>query len=130
VAAGPPRRARLPRLDRPEGAAALGEEIVAEPVGVELRLADSTGPARTTLCDWCRTDDGTSTARLVVARRAGPRGRAGDTVGQYVCGDLACWTRVRRPLKAHEKSVTGAPDLRVDDLRRRVLEFVDRVRAG
>ncbi len=107
----------------------LGEEIVDEPVGVELRLADSTGPARTTLCDWCRTDDGTSTARLVVARRAGPRGRAGDTVGQYVCGDLACWTRVRRPLKAHEKSVTGAPDLRVDDLRLRVLEFVDRVRA-
>lgn len=107
----------------------LGDAIVAEPVGIELRLADSIGPARTTLCDWCRTDDGTSTARLVVARRVGQRGRAGDTVGQYVCGDLACWARVRRPLKPHERSVTGAPDLRVDDLRRRVLEFVDRVRA-
>jgi hypothetical protein len=108
----------------------LGESMVDEPVGLELRLADSAGPARTTLCDWCRTDDGTSTARLVVARRSGPRGRAGDTVGQYVCGDLACWMRARRPLKAYEKSVTGAPDTRVDDLRLRVLEFVDRVRSG
>lgn len=108
----------------------LGEDISDEPVGIELRVGTSVGPARTTLCDWCRTDDGTSTARLLVARRAGPRGRAGDTVGQYVCGDLACWKRVRRPLKPHEKSITGAPDLRVDDLRSRVLEFVERVRAA
>lgn len=107
----------------------LGHDITPEPVGVELRMPPAVGSGRTTLCDWCRTDDGTSTSRLVVARRTGPRGRAGDTVGQYVCGDLACWRRVRRPLKPHERSVTGAPDTRIDDLRARVLEFVDRVRA-
>ncbi len=108
----------------------LGGDIVPEPVGIELRLPTSGGSGRTTLCDWCRTDDGTSTARLVVAARVGPRGRAGDTVGQYVCEDLGCWHRARRPLKPHEKSVTGAPDTRVDDLRARVLDLVDRVRAA
>lgn len=108
----------------------LGEDIVAEPVGVELRLPTSGASGRTTLCDWCRTDDGTSTARLVVAPRVGARGRAGDTVGVYVCGDLGCWHRARRPLKPHERSVTGAPDTRVEDLRARVLDLVDRVRAA
>jgi hypothetical protein len=108
----------------------LGDDIVPETVGIELRVPTSASSGRTTLCDWCRTDDGTSTSRLLVAARAGARGRAGDTVGVYVCGDLGCWHRARRPLKPHEKSVTGAPDTRVDDLRARVLDLVDRVRAA
>lgn len=104
-----------------------GPRIHDTTVAIELRLGE-TGPARrTTLCDWCHTSDVTS--RLVVARLAGPAGRAGNTVGQYVCEDFGCSLRVRQPLKDHQRSVSGLPDTRVDDLVARVRSFVERVLA-
>ena len=64
-----------------------------------------------------------------MAPRAGARGRSGDSVGVYVCTDFDCSLRARRPLLGHQRSVTGAPDLRIDDLRDRVGAFVERVLA-
>ncbi|AWB93110.1 FBP domain-containing protein [Aeromicrobium chenweiae] len=96
---------------------------------VELRLPSS--PARRskqTMCDLCQTPDAPDGSLLMVAPRAGARGRSGDTVGLYICSDFACSIRARRPLKAHERSVTGAPDTRVEALVERVTAFVDRVR--
>jgi hypothetical protein len=94
---------------------------------IELRLGETGGGPRASLCDWCQTQDADGGARLVVAPRAGSRGKAGDSVGVYVCADFDCSLRVRQPLKAHQRSVSGAADTRVDDLRERVGSFVARV---
>jgi hypothetical protein len=39
------------------------------------------------LCLTTHTGDGVS---LMTARKAGPAGRAGNSVGSYLCTDLAC----------------------------------------
>ncbi|WP_229052832.1 FBP domain-containing protein [Aeromicrobium sp. Leaf350] len=101
--------------------------LVAETVAIELRLGEQGGPPRASLCDWCHTQDAEGGCRLVVAPRAGSRGRAGNSVGVYVCADFDCSLRARRPLKAHQRSVSGAPDLRVEELGERVGQFVARV---
>lgn len=108
----------------------VGPPVTAEIVAVELRLGESAGPRRSSHCDWCHTQDADGGSRLVVAPRAGARGRSGDTVGLYVCADFGCSARARRPLLAHQRSVSGAPDLRVDELRERVGAFVERVLVG
>ncbi|MEG9224450.1 FBP domain-containing protein [Aeromicrobium sp. Sec7.5] len=104
-----------------------GAPIADELVAIELRLGESTGPRRSSHCDWCHTQDADGGSRLVVAPRAGARGRSGDSVGVYVCADFGCSRRARRPLLAHQRSVTGAPDLRVEELRSHVAAFVERV---
>ncbi|WP_375003639.1 FBP domain-containing protein [Aeromicrobium sp. CTD01-1L150] len=96
-------------------------------VAVELRLPPGTATGRQTMCDWCQTSDAPGGARLVVAQRAGARGRAGDTVGVYVCEDFACSQRARQPLKPHQISVSGRGDQRIPELLERVHSFVDRV---
>ena len=107
----------------------VGPEVVEDgPVAVELRLGASAPGPRATMCDWCHAADAEGGARLVVAPRAGARGRSGDTVGVYVCADFGCSRRVRRPLKDHQRSVSGMPDTRVADLVASVRAFVDRVR--
>ncbi|GAA1745544.1 FBP domain-containing protein [Aeromicrobium alkaliterrae] len=101
--------------------------VTDETVAVELRLGESAGPRRAAHCDWCHTQDAAAGSRLVVAPRAGSRGRSGNSVGVYVCTDFGCSERARRPLKAHQRSVSGAPDLRVEELAERVGHFVARV---
>lgn len=105
----------------------VGPPVADALVAIELRLAEPVGPPRRTMCDWCQTQDAAGGSRLMVASRAGARGRSGDSVGLYVCTDFGCSSRARRPLKAHQRSVSGAPDTRVADLRERVAEFVARV---
>ena len=107
----------------------VGAPITADLVSIELRLGESAGPRRSSHCDWCHTQDAEGGSRLVVAPRAGARGRSGDSVGVYVCTDFGCSLRARRPLLGHQRSVTGAPDLRIGDLRDRVGAFVERVLA-
>lgn len=108
----------------------VGAPICDEIVSIELRLGESAGPRRSSHCDWCHTQDAEGGSRLVVAPRAGARGRSGDSIGLYVCTDFDCSRRARRPLLGHQRSVSGAPDLRVDELRARVGTFVDRVRGA
>ncbi|MFY0407640.1 FBP domain-containing protein [Solicola sp. PLA-1-18] len=107
----------------------LGPEVAGEVLALELRLPSEAPTHRKTMCDLCQTQDAPDGSRLVVAPRAGARGKAGDTVGLYVCTDFGCSLRARQPLKEHQKPVMGGPDLRVPDLVGRLREFVDRVRA-
>ena len=61
-----------------------------------LRLShDGSGPRRT-MCSLCLT---VGNVALMVAPRAGRSGQAGNTVGTYICADLACSLYVRDKLK-------------------------------
>lgn len=80
--------------------------VVAErdggPVGVALRA--STGARRSLLkssiCSICVTPQSGSGIALLVAPRAGAAGRDGNSLGLYVCADLACSLYVRGKKKS------------------------------
>jgi hypothetical protein len=95
---------------------------------IELRLPSSVvrRPGKS-MCDLCQSAEAPGGSVLMVAPRAGARGKGGDSVGLYICSDFGCSLRARRPLKTHERSVSGQPDTRVEDLVARVLSFVERV---
>ncbi|MFH8785069.1 FBP domain-containing protein [Streptomyces roseoverticillatus] len=65
--------------------------------GVTLRVPQG-GPrsmAKTTMCSLCLTSHPGSGVSLLAARRVGAAGREGNTVGAYMCADLACSLYVR-----------------------------------
>ncbi|GAA0431370.1 FBP domain-containing protein [Streptomyces luteireticuli] len=66
-------------------------------LGVTLRVPQG-GPrsqTKTTICSLCLTGHPGSGVSLLAARRTGPAGREGNTVGAYMCADLACSLYVR-----------------------------------
>lgn len=66
-------------------------------VGISMRVP--TGVRRslvkTTVCSLCVTAHPGSGVSLFAAPKAGPSGREGNTVGTYICADLACPLYVR-----------------------------------
>ncbi|MFC9975791.1 FBP domain-containing protein [Spirillospora sp. NPDC127200] len=62
--------------------------------GIALRYASAPGKARgfnsTSLCSFCQTAHTGGGVALMSARRSGEAGKRGNTVGQYLCADLAC----------------------------------------
>ena len=54
-------------------------------------------PGRKAMCTICHAVDNSSAVKLFTARRAGPAGRAGNTVGTYICADLDCSAQLRHP---------------------------------
>ncbi|MFD0856793.1 FBP domain-containing protein [Actinomadura adrarensis] len=67
--------------------------------GIALRFASTTGKARgfnsTSLCSFCQTVHIGGGVALLSARRSGEAGKQGNTVGRYLCADLACSLYVR-----------------------------------
>ncbi|WP_326825952.1 FBP domain-containing protein [Streptosporangium sp. NBC_01756] len=63
-----------------------------ELVGVTLRLAQETRRSFTkgTICSICVTAHTGTGVALFTAPRVGAAGRQGNTVGTYICADLAC----------------------------------------
>ncbi|MGP3919923.1 FBP domain-containing protein [Nonomuraea sp. 10N515B] len=61
-------------------------------VGIALRAAPgaSRGFTSRSMCSLCLTTHTSGGVALMTARRTGEAGRQGNTVGQYVCSDLAC----------------------------------------
>ncbi|NIK58306.1 FBP domain-containing protein [Kribbella shirazensis] len=82
------------------------------------------------LCDLCNTAHHVSDVALFAARRAGTAGREGNTVGMYICADLACSLYIRG-LKELDvpQGETAAPEVRADRLTTRLESFVQRVLA-
>lgn len=66
-------------------------------VGVTLRVPQGVRRSftKTTVCSVCVTGHPGSGVSLLAARRAGVLGRQGNTVGTYLCADLACSLYVR-----------------------------------
>ncbi|MEC4574426.1 FBP domain-containing protein [Streptomyces virginiae] len=82
---GAPLRAHLV-LPREEG-----------PLGISLRVPSvgRTSAVKSSLCQICLTGHASSGVTLLAAPLAGARGREGNTVGTYICADLACSLYVR-----------------------------------
>ena len=61
-------------------------------VGISLRATSGAGRGFTarSICTICKTTRTGGGVALLSARRAGESGRNGNTVGQYICSDLAC----------------------------------------
>jgi len=69
------------------------------PVGILLRAAESRMSRRSTaLCGLCRTSHSANNVSLFATRRGGAAGRAGNTIGTYICADLACPRHIRVPV--------------------------------
>ncbi|MFE3579937.1 FBP domain-containing protein [Streptomyces vinaceus] len=67
------------------------------PVGITLRVPGTsrTSALKSSVCQICLTGHAASGVSLLVAPLAGARGREGNTIGIYVCSDLACSLYVR-----------------------------------
>ncbi len=113
-----PRRSYLV-LERPDG-----------PVALLLNRAPTT-PRGRTMCTWCNDVTLPEDVVFYSVRRAGAPGRRGGTLGTLICADFGCSRNVRRLPPAFHRGT----DLeriraeRVEDLRRKVHGFVDRVLA-
>jgi hypothetical protein len=73
--------------------------------GIVLRTNEaSVGAARKSMCSLCITVQSGGVS-LMVAPRAGRAGQQGNSVGTYICSDLACSLYVRGALR------TGTPGM-------------------
>ena len=93
--------------------------------GVILQRAEQRVVARAQ-CSWTLRND----VQLFVARKAGPAGRKGDTVGTLACSEFGCSRNVRMlpPLAYEGFDRELARDLRIVKLQERVAAFIGAVR--
>jgi len=106
------------------------------PTGVVLRRPEAAKASalRSSMCRVCLTDHAASGVALFVAPLAGPAGRKGNTVGEYLCADLACplYLRGKRQPKMRlvrrEETLT-LPE-RIDRAMANLAAFTGRVVAG
>src|SRR3954453_17211246 len=113
-----------------EGYADSGDDE--QPVGIAVRAAESRMSSRTAaMCLLCQTGQSGDAVSLFTARRTGEAGRNGNTVGTYMCADLACSRRVRTEIPPWllERNPAEVVAERAADLRERVRGFVDAVRS-
>ncbi|MGY1621302.1 FBP domain-containing protein [Geodermatophilus sp. SYSU D00965] len=106
-------------------------EVDEQPVGVAVRAADSRMSSRTAaMCLLCQTAQPGDGVSLFTARRAGEAGRNGNTVGTYICADLACSHRVRTeiPPWLQDRDPAEVVAQRAGELRERALGFLAAVR--
>ena len=102
------------------------------PVGIALKVSSAGGAGRKNMCTLCLTTHSASDMAMLVAPLAGASGRRGNTVGNYVCADLACSLYVRglkRPNRAQPHE-TLPVEAKVERLRANLAAFVRRVVAG
>ncbi|MGW7611176.1 FBP domain-containing protein [Streptomyces sp. NPDC054766] len=72
-------------------------------VGITLRLPSSRrGLLHRSMCSLCLTTHPGDGVSLMTARKAGATGREGNSVGVYICADLACslYVRGKRDLRS------------------------------
>jgi hypothetical protein len=99
-------------------------------VGIALRRASQAGHARKTMCAWCLTTHSGDGVSLMTARKAGKSGQLGNSVGVYLCADLACSLYLRGkksagPGSRFKESITL--DEQVERMLSGIRAFLDRV---
>ncbi|MBC7725260.1 MAG: FBP domain-containing protein [Burkholderiaceae bacterium] len=96
------------------------------PVGIVLRASETPlRPGITAMCSFCRTTQPGDQVRMFSAPRAGQAGRDGNTVGTYICSDLACShiIRIAPPASPMVPDPAAAVAARADALAERVRSF-------
>ena len=104
-------------------------------IGIALRAADTRmSGRRSAMCLLCHSVQSAADVSLFTARRVGEAGRRGNTVGTYICADLACASRVREvPVSAQafdQEFQALVVAEQVDGLRRRLQAFTADVLRG
>ncbi|MCI1019044.1 FBP domain-containing protein [Microbacterium sp. C5A9] len=97
--------------------------------GVVLQRAEQRVVARAQ-CSWCEDVTLRNDVQLYVARKAGPAGRKGDTVGTLVCAEFGCSQNVRilPPLAYEGYDRELARELRIVKLQEHVAAFIGAVK--
>ncbi len=104
-----------------------------EPVGMVLRAADNRmARGISAMCSLCQTPQPSGQVALFSAPRAGEAGRDGNTVGTYICADLACSLTIRIAPPAYDMQPDPAEiiERRIATLQTRLGAFTDTVLAG
>ena len=121
---------------RDAGAPSVGNLVTfhgGEPVAIALRTgSEPTKSKRQSMCSLCITFHSAGDVALMVARWAGVRGREGNTVGAYMCADLACSLyarKLKRPKRVQPQETLLIED-RIERLRMNLDQFVARVIDG
>jgi hypothetical protein len=98
-------------------------------VGIELRLpASGLRTGRSAVCNLCRCTQPSDSVLLFSAAKAS---RSGNSVGTYICADLACSLYLRGLLPLERPYGQDSPlEDRVEGLSRRLEAFVDVVLNG
>lgn len=100
-------------------------------VGIALRAAQGAarGFASRSMCSLCLTIRTGGGVALMSARRTGEAGRLGNTVGQYLCSDLACslYTRGRKETAGGDFEETLTVEERVARTRGNLAVFIGKV---
>ena len=104
----------------------------ATPLGLVLRAAEARPQVGAAICSLCNTQQPAGQVALFTAAKAGDEGLAGNTVGTYICADLACSLLIRM---APPESVSGRATSeliadRASGLSARLDAFASRVMAG
>jgi hypothetical protein len=102
-------------------------ELGGETHGIVLRAADGSSRARSAMCNLCHTTQPADQVSLFTARKAGSAGAHGDSVGTYICADLACHETVRLAAPLAPNEVRASVDRKIDGTRRRTESFVESV---
>ncbi|MGZ8178494.1 FBP domain-containing protein [Williamsia sp. SKLECPSW1] len=97
--------------------------------GVALRHASGT-TRRAQMCTICQTTHPSGGVSLMTAAKAGAAGRRGDSVGAYICSDLACsaYARgTRTPALGKQYRDDLDVDLKIARVEENIAAFVARV---
>jgi hypothetical protein len=94
------------------------------PVGIILKQAEAS-PRSRAQCSWCQDIRLPNDVVLYSARRVGPAGRNGNTVGTLICAEFQCSANVRTlPPSAYLGfDREAARQQRIDVLRERASDF-------
>lgn len=95
-----------------------------ELTGILLRQAEAS-PRSRAQCSWCQDVKLPNDVVLYSAKRSGPAGRNGNTIGTLICQDFQCSQNVRRmpPLAYEGYDVEAARRKRIEDLQLRAASF-------
>ncbi|MEV7966494.1 FBP domain-containing protein [Sphaerisporangium sp. NPDC088356] len=100
-------------------------------IGVVLHVTSGQhGPKRRSMCSLCLTTHSGGRVSLLAAKKARQTGKDDDSVGEYICTDLACSLYVRgKKLPEHgerlEESLTV--EEKAERVRAKLMVFLDRL---
>lgn len=117
---------RDPKLGR--RAYAVVPTLDDELIGILFRQTEAAPRARAQ-CSWCHDVKLPNDVVLYSAKRSGPSGRNGNTVGTLICEEFQCShnVRVTPPLAYEGFDREAARQRRIDDLRVRAASFAAQV---